>query len=341
MSTTALSAPAQPAQATLVSVIIPVYQGEHLIVGAVQSALRQTHRALEVWVVDDGSTDRTIERLASIDDPRLHVLQQSNAGTAAARNNALSHARGQYIAFIDADDRWFPEKIAMELAVLERAPEPIAIAYSCHYAVDDAGRLLRPAPLRRHAGRAFDLLLDGEDFLMPSLCLFDRRIFDVVGTFAVERFHEDHEFILRASRQFPIYPTGRRLAVYRQTTSGKCRAILSNYEFARNEELALINQLASLLSPEEAERLRRNVIHSLYLRFLMYGFSDHARRMLDDVPASKLRGGAKALLGLIFAKTGLNLLAGARVAVQTLNRVAGQRWWRRELARHGLELRYE
>lgn len=326
--------------ASLVSVIIPVYQGERLVIGAVRSALQQTHRALEVWVVDDGSTDGTLERLKSIHDPRLHVLQQRNAGTAAARNFALQHAHGQYVAFLDADDRWFPEKIAAEIAALERAPEP-AIAYSSHYAVDDAGRLLHAAPLRSHAGNVFDLLLDGDDFLMPSLCLFDRRIFENIGVFTPARFHEDHEFILRASRKFPIYPTGRRLAVYRQTVSGKCRAILRNYEFARDEELALVDQLGPALSLDEANRLRRNVVRALYLRFLMYGFSRHARRLLNDVPVGKIRGGAKASLGLLFAKTGLNLMAPARLGVQTFNRITVQGWWRRELARRGLELHYE
>ncbi len=325
----------------LVSVIIPVYQGEHLIAGAVRSALQQTHREIEVWVVDDGSTDGTVEQLARLNDPRLYVLQQRNAGTAAARNNALRYARGEYIAFLDADDRWFPEKIATELAVLERAPAPVAIAYSSHYAVDDAGRLLHAAPLRTHTGDAFDLLLDGEDFLMPSLCLFDRRIFDIVGTFETTSFHEDHDFILRASRQFPIYPTGRRLTVYRATTSGKCRAVLSDFEFARGEELALVDRLGPTLSLDEASRLRRNVMRGLYLRFLMYGFSRHARRLLDDVPERDLRGGAKASLGLLFAKTGLNLVAPARLCVQTFNRVTAQPWWEHKLARSGLELRYE
>jgi glycosyltransferase involved in cell wall biosynthesis len=324
----------------LVSVIIPVYQGERLILGAVRSALAQTHRALEVWVVDDGSTDRTVERLASIDDSRLHVIKQRNAGTAVARNAALAQARGRYIAFLDADDRWFPEKIATELSLLERSPEH-GIAYSGHYAVDDAGRLLHAPALRTHEGNLFNLLLDGDDFLMPSLCLFDRRIFDSIGLFSADRFHEDHDFILRASRQFPIYPTAQRLAVYRQTTSGKCRAILKDYEFALREELTLVEQLASTLSRDEVNRLRRNVVRGLYMRFLMYGFSTYARRLLDEVSVNELGDGAKASLARFFAKTGVNMLAPARMAVHAVNRVVAQGWWRRELARRGLDLCYE
>jgi len=187
----------------LVSVVIPVHQGERYIVGAVQSALAQTHRALEVIVVDDGSTDGTAARLATIDDPRLFVMHQSNAGTAAARNAALARARGQFIAFLDSDDRWFPDKIASELSVLRDAPQAMGIAYSSLYSVDDAGRLLHVPPVRRDSGSVFDLLIDGEHFLAPSLCLFDRRIIDAIGTFDTRRYHEDHDFMLRATKRFP------------------------------------------------------------------------------------------------------------------------------------------
>ncbi|MEO6990204.1 MAG: glycosyltransferase family A protein [Candidatus Baltobacteraceae bacterium] len=330
-----------PAAASpLVSVILPVYQGENLVLGAVQSALRQTHRALEVLVVDDGSTDATLERLTTVDDPRLQVVHQANAGVGAARNSALARARGQYVAFLDCDDRWFPEKVASELAVLQRSGS-IAIAYSSYYAVDDTGRLQHAAPVRTHAGRAFDLLIDGEDFLMPSLCLFDRRIFEAIGAFDPFRYHEDHDFILRATRRFPIYPTGRRLAIYRQTLAGKCRSILADYERAYGAEMALLDEFGPLLSPTEAGRLRDNVIRSLYVRFLMYGFDQHARRLQADVGVGALSGSFKNRLSWIFAKTGFNLVAPARKTVQAFHRVALQDWWRRYLARHRLELRYD
>ncbi len=240
----------------LVSVIIPVYQGEAFIEGAVRSALAQTHRALEVWVVDDGSTDGTLARLAAIDDDRSVRHAPSPTPGQPRRATPVRRARnnGTYIAFLDCDDRWFPEKIATELAVLHDVGEP-AIAYSSHYAVDDLGCLLHPAPLRQHSGRAFDLMIDGEDFLMPSLCLFDRRIFDAIGTFDESRYHEDHDFILRATRRFPIFPTGRRLAVYRQTVGGKARKILADYQRALDAEMALIEEFGPTLC---SWRIRRS-----------------------------------------------------------------------------------
>jgi glycosyltransferase involved in cell wall biosynthesis len=324
----------------LVSVIVPAYQAECFVAGAVRSALRQTHRTLEVIVVDDGSTDGTVARLASIRDPRLRVLRQENAGTAAARNAALAEARGSYVAFLDSDDRWFPEKIATELAILQSAPT-IGIAYSSYYAVDDRGALLHLAPIRNYAGNAFDLLLDGDDFLMPSLCLFDRRIFEIIGTFNQLCYHEDADFILRASREFPIYPTSRRLAVYRQSTAGKCRAILSDYERAHEAESALARGLGPELSTEQAWRLRCNGVRSLYLRFLMYGFSAHARRLRGELDLASLRGSIKGRLGYLFAKTGINLMDPARRCVQTFYRSTQQTRWHRILAHAELELEYE
>ena len=334
-------APSEHASEELVSVIIPVYQGERLILGAVQSALGQTHSALEVIVVDDGSSDATLQRLATVDDSRLQVLCQKNSGVGAARNAALARARGRYIAFLDSDDRWFPDKIATELELLRHAPPGGAIAYSSHFAVDDRGALLHSPPVHGESGDAFDLMLDGEDFLMPSLCLFDRRIFDAVGTFEPGCYHEDHDFIIRATRRFPIYATGRLLAVNRQTTSGRCRAILSNYDAALNAEVSLVDALAHSLSACQAARLRENVVRSLYLRFLTYGFNAHARRLRRELELARLPRGLKGRLGWFFAKTGLNLVAPARMTVQALTKSTRQGWWRRTLAASGLELRYE
>jgi|GEM_PF-640326 len=325
----------------LVSVIIPVYQGERLIRGAVRSALNQTHRHLEIIVVDDGSTDATLSVLASVHDPRLRVLRQPNAGTAAARNLALAQARGAYIAFLDCDDRWLPEKIETEIRTLQSAGEPVAVAYSSYYAVDDRGRLLNPAPERRVGGQLLEMLLDGDDFLIPSACLFDRRIFDRVGGFKLDRFHEDHDLILRVAQQYPIYPTCEHLVVYRQSTSGKCRGILADFDRARAEELALISDFRGSLTATQLARLRQNVIRALYCRFLMYGFNGHARRLQHEVDLAGLSGTKKGILARLFAASGLNLLVVARTLIQGYHLALEQGSWHRRLAQWGLDLGYD
>ena len=105
----------------LISVIIPVYNCEKYVAEAIESILAQTYPALEVIVVDDGSTDGTGEIVKSF--PQVKYLFQDNAGTAAARNRGIRAAKGEYIAFLDADDLWLPEKLAQQISAYNVDPD--------------------------------------------------------------------------------------------------------------------------------------------------------------------------------------------------------------------------
>ena len=104
----------------LVSIIIPTFNREDTILKSVESALGQTYRELEVIVVDDGSTDRTVERLGVFGD-RIRIVRQENAGPSAARNAGVAVARGEIVSFLDSDDEWLPEKISRQVALMDRA----------------------------------------------------------------------------------------------------------------------------------------------------------------------------------------------------------------------------
>ena len=99
-----------------ISVIIPVFNGAAYVREAIESALAQTYQPFEVIVLDDGSTDGSAEIVRSLPVAYVH---QANAGLAAARNAAISHARGNYIALLDCDDIWLPTKLERQLAALE------------------------------------------------------------------------------------------------------------------------------------------------------------------------------------------------------------------------------
>jgi glycosyltransferase involved in cell wall biosynthesis len=98
----------------LISCIVPVYNGELYLGEAIHSILAQTYRPLEVIVVDDGSRDGTYDVAANYGD-RLRYVRQANAGPGAARNHGLNLARGEYVAFLDADDIWHPEKLMRQM----------------------------------------------------------------------------------------------------------------------------------------------------------------------------------------------------------------------------------
>jgi len=108
--------------APLITVVIGAYDAERYLGEAIESVLAQTYRNLELIVVDDGSTDRTGEIAASYGDP-VRCIRQENGGMAASRNRAIPEARGDYLAFLDADDRFPPEKLEQQLAAFEADAE--------------------------------------------------------------------------------------------------------------------------------------------------------------------------------------------------------------------------
>ena len=119
----------------LVSVILPVHDGAGHLADALDSVLAQGGCRLDVIVVDDGSLDESGAIARSFLGVRYH--RQSNAGVAAARNTGLRHARGDFIAFLDQDDRWLPEKLAAQLAHLDTDPDCAIVVGRVHVHIDD------------------------------------------------------------------------------------------------------------------------------------------------------------------------------------------------------------
>ena len=109
-----------------ISVLIPAYNCEETICRAVRSALRQIYTDFEIIIVDDGSQDGTIEVISTILDPRIKIIHHpQNLGEAEARNTAVKSASGKYIAFLDSDDEWLPEKLSKQMQVIRSEPEGI------------------------------------------------------------------------------------------------------------------------------------------------------------------------------------------------------------------------
>jgi len=150
-----------------VSVIIPTYNYGRFIAEAIDSVLAQTYPLLEIIVVDDGSTDDT-PRIAAAYGDRIRYIRQQNAGVGAARNAGIAAARGEYVAFLDSDDIWLPEKIAKQLALFEADPE-LGLVHCGIEKFDPAGKLT--------------VLLSGmEGWVAPYLLRLDRDVIVAAGS---------------------------------------------------------------------------------------------------------------------------------------------------------------
>jgi glycosyltransferase involved in cell wall biosynthesis len=130
----------------LVSVIIPVFNGQLFVERTLESALAQTHYPLEIVVVDDGSTDETraIVEAAAARDTRIRFFRRSHFGLSATRNFAISQARGNLIAPLDADDLWHPEKIARQTAVMLGSSSNVGVIYCWSVDIDENDLIIPP-----------------------------------------------------------------------------------------------------------------------------------------------------------------------------------------------------
>lgn len=125
----------------LVSVIIPVYGAEKYIAATLQSLLTQTYGNFEALIIDDGSPDRSIEICQQFTDPRIKIINQKNRGLAGARNTGIRQATGEYLAFLDADDLWLPEKLKKHIEHLENSSN-VGVSFSISAFIDEEGNSL-------------------------------------------------------------------------------------------------------------------------------------------------------------------------------------------------------
>jgi glycosyltransferase involved in cell wall biosynthesis len=191
----------------LVSVILPVYNGEKFLAQAVENVLKQACRPLEIIVVDDGSTDGTAQVAAGFAG-QIRYYYQPNSGPAAARNFGIRMAKGEFIAFIDADDLWPDDKLSMQMACFEAFSE-VEIVQGL------ISRIILPDLVK---GRIIGAEIN-YPFIYSNLgaMIIRRCVFDKIGWFAEDlRFHEDTDFWLRAMEAEISILVQRKLAlVYR------------------------------------------------------------------------------------------------------------------------------
>jgi glycosyltransferase involved in cell wall biosynthesis len=149
-----------------VSVIIPTYNSANYLTQAVDSVLAQTFRDNEILVVDDGSTDETEDVMRRYNSP-VRYIRQKNGGVASARNRGIAESRGRYIAFLDADDTWYPIKLERQLAALDNRSD-CQLCYSAFTLAASDLTPIRVVQSRRRGAAMEDLLLRGN--VVGSIC---------------------------------------------------------------------------------------------------------------------------------------------------------------------------
>ena len=168
-----------------VSVIIPTYNTERFIGEAIRSVLQQTYTDFELIIIDDGSTDTTRAVLDPfLADARVRYVYQENQGLPGARNTGIRESRGAFIAFLDADDLWTPEKLAQQVAAFQMHPE-VSIVYCNYTNIDEHGNDMPFDTLktRRHNTLYEDLLYDNVVAGSGSAVLIRAECFHSVGLF--------------------------------------------------------------------------------------------------------------------------------------------------------------
>jgi glycosyltransferase involved in cell wall biosynthesis len=250
-----------------VSVVIPSYNRREFLLEAVDSVLAQTYRNWELIVVDDGSTDGTGEALRQYDG-RVRYIHQPNQGVSAARNRGLELAEGEFIAFLDSDDLWLPEKLRIQVGFMDDNAE----AHICYTDEIWIRRGVRVNPRKRHAkhsGAIYPHCLP-LCIISPSSVIMRRSLFEEVGAFdPALPVCEDYDLWLRIASRMPIPWIPHQLIVKRGGHPGQLSQRSWGNDRYRVKALVKILE-QGVLTP----RLRRLTIEELHRKchILVHGY---------------------------------------------------------------------
>lgn len=230
-----------------VGVVVPMFNAERTIGATLTSICRQSYQALDIIVVDDGSTDRSASIVTSHaeKDRRIRLLRQSNAGVASARNSGVATTDAEFLAFVDADDLWAPSKIALQLRVLQEGGASAGLAYCWFAHIDEDGRVFslhnRPAA----EGRVLQRMCRNNFVGNGSSMLVRRSAFERAGQFDPSlrarsaQGCEDLLMCLRIAESYEFCVVPQYLVGYRMTNTNmssdvmqmlrSCEIVLAEY----------------------------------------------------------------------------------------------------------------
>jgi glycosyltransferase involved in cell wall biosynthesis len=219
----------------LVTVVIPAFNAAATLDETLESVRAQSYTALEILVVDDGSTDETPALVRSHEerDPRVRLIRQANAGVSAARNTGMAEARGMLLATVDADDLWQRDKLARQVAAMRTPNQPV-LSYTWFAHIDRDNRILSTAEPSEEGDVLArmcrgNLIGNGSSALMSTRVLRETGGWDV----SLKGGNEDHKLFFQMAERGTFHVVRDYLVGYRQyrgNRSSKARAMLASYD---------------------------------------------------------------------------------------------------------------
>lgn len=247
----------------VISIVIPAYNAELTIKKTIESVQQQTFTDWEVIIINDGSTDRTVEVVQSIQDERLKIFTYENGGVCVARDRGISHATGEFIAFLDADDLWTPDKLELQLAALQQHPEAgVAYSWTCFMDVDEQGNVSAYLPSAPYAfvGNVYQRLLVSDFVHSGSNTLVRRQAIDSVGGFDPTCAGcADWDYWLRLSAYWPFVVVPKYQILYRRAPG----SMSTKVEVMRKEALIALEK-AYQAAPPELQHLKSHTLANLH-----------------------------------------------------------------------------
>lgn len=294
-------------QSPLVSVVIPTYNRADDIVDAVRSVRDQTYEPLEILVVDDASVDDTPLRIQEIQDDDLRYFRQDhNQGASASRNTGIQAARGDWIAFLDSDDRWNRRKIQRQLEVAEASEHDPGLVYSGLTVTGSDGEAVKILPSDR--GDIYRRQLERDRMGPTSTWLVKSECFRVIGGFNESYpVRNDYEFSLRLSEEYAVEYV-REPMVYMDTSRENRLSSEASRRIAVTERL--IEEVVEPRASEFEEAVKNTILATQYFALGRYcqqeeHFEEARKYLLESLRYNTFK--PKALAAYLLASVDLDV----------------------------------